>query len=80
MRYLGNTNVTVSCLYGSYNIKENEDVPMLFAIKFPEYINKVEQPLPEELIAVVMDEPVEFVEIEVPIKNEKTKKEIKNEL
>jgi len=45
MRYVGKINISVNCLYGSFNIKENEDVPMLIAIKFPEYITKIDEPI-----------------------------------
>lgn len=46
MSYMGSTNKLVSCIYGTYNIKEGEEVPMLFAVKFPQYVIKLEDPVP----------------------------------
>lgn len=52
MGYVGKINISVNCLYGSFNIIENEEVPMLIAIKFPEYVTKIDEP-------IIVVEPIE---------------------
>jgi hypothetical protein len=59
--YIGTTNKSVSCIYGAYNIKENQEVPMLYAVKFPQYVKQVADPIPEVTEEIVVEEPKKFV-------------------
>ena len=63
MKYIGNCNKYVTCIYGSYNIKEGEDVPVLIAVKFPQYITKIQDEPVSPIITEMLEE----------IKNERKK-------
>ena len=58
MSYIGNTNKSVSCIYGPFEIRIGEEVPMLYAVKFPQYVTKIKDPDP-----IVIKEPKEIPEI-----------------
>jgi hypothetical protein len=45
MSYIGIANKSVSCIYGPFEIKEGIEVPMLYAVKFPQYVKKIDDPV-----------------------------------
>jgi hypothetical protein len=81
MSYIGTEDKTVTCIYGTFNIKKNEDVPMLIAVKFPQYVEMVTK----KAVHVVVEPPIEEIKLTIEtdtiaeptieVKNEKRKKE-----
>lgn len=77
MSYVGTADKSVTCIYGNFTIKEGQEVPMLIAVKFPQFVKQVKDHKPK--VEVVGAEPVvEEIISEDKLIKEKGKKQNDN--
>jgi hypothetical protein len=48
MKYIANTNITVNCVYGTYNLVIGEPVEWFVAEKFAQYVTELPEVVVEE--------------------------------
>lgn len=73
MSYIANKNTTASCIYGTWYFKEGEPVPLLMAVKFPQHVTEIKDPIVVETPKVEEEEEIKEEKIEIETKNEKRK-------